>query len=61
MIDLETMSLKRESAIRSLDPEKRCQTCEYETTKEGNKPCNKCFCEMLYIPVNPTEWERKHD
>jgi flagellar capping protein FliD len=52
---------KYNNCVAKINPEINCSTCKYEEQqdKEHSKPCNECYCEMLGLPVNCTNWEKK--
>jgi hypothetical protein len=59
MITIDDLINKRRECLKSIDITKDCFTCFYETYNKDKKPCNDCYCEILGIPVNPTNWEKK--
>ena len=42
---------------KNIDPSKTCETCEHDALSKESVQCNKCYNELLLLPVNPTEWE----
>ena len=61
-IDMDTLNIliqKRNNCIVNLDENKSCETCVYGETPNGRLPCKNCYSELLGMPVNPTNWEKK--
>lgn len=58
-ITLDDMITCHDRQVARLDPNKNCATCKYENIDKEAKPCSNCFDFMLFIPVNPTNWEPK--
>lgn len=58
-IKLEDLIAKRNACIAALDESKTCATCKNRKLAAHIPPCNKCYNELLGMPVDPTNWETK--
>lgn len=60
-MNLESLKQTHDACVRKLDPSKNCDTCRHDNKDRQNKnaPCDECYDEMLFFPVNPTKWEAR--
>ena len=58
-VDLKDMIEVREGCENKINEMKNCETCKFQNFDCDKEPCCHCYDEMLGLPVNPTQWEKK--